>query len=46
MPKRISRAQIIMIVVFLGATIYFGFASSRTGMMESCALQAQSKPLK
>lgn len=25
MPKRISRAQIIMIVVFLGAAIYFGF---------------------
>ncbi len=25
MPKRISRAQIIMIVVFLGAALYFGF---------------------
>jgi len=25
MPKRISRAQILMIVVFLGAALYFGF---------------------
>ena len=25
MPKRISRAQIIMIVAFLAAALYFGF---------------------